>query len=158
MLVFLLCGGWGGLYVLDLLARRRQIEQALGGIRYLRREIRCSQAPLHQILASESFPRQLPLFRRFSYEPPFDLTESYQSAKTACRGEMFFTSEEWKAMDDLFFSLGQGDCDEQERLLILAEESFREAHKTVLQTLSKNGKSSLVLGCCAGAVLVLLLL
>ena len=61
-------------------------------------------------------------------------------------------------MDDLFFNLGQGDSDEQERLLSQAESVFSQAEITVKEMLMKNGKSALVLGCCAGAVLVLLLL
>ncbi len=157
-LVFLLCVGVSGIYVLELTARRRQISQMLRLIRYLRREIRCCAAPLHHILSSENCPKGLPLLRVFSFEDPFDLTENYRKSKDLCEKEMFFSPEEWTAADDLFFDLGQGDGEEQERLLLQAETIFSQAEITVKESLSKNGKSALVLGCCAGAVLVLLLL
>ena len=150
--------GGGGIYVLQLSARRRQIEQTLRLIRYLRREIRCSAAPLHRILSSESCPCDLVLMQRFCWEEPFDLTGNYRNSKENSQKETFFSSEEWRAMDDLFFNLGQGDSDEQERLLSQAESVFSQAEITVKEMLMKNGKSALVLGGCAGAVLVLLLL
>ena len=146
------------MYVLELSARRRQIEQTLRLIRYLRREIRCSASPLHRIFSSEFCPRDFILIRRFCWEEPFDLTENYRNSKENSKGEMFFSAEEWRAMDDLFLNLGQGDSDEQERVLSRAETVFLQAEATVRQTLSKNGKSALVLGCCAGATLILLLL
>ena len=96
--------------------------------------------------------------QRFCWEEPFDLTENYRNSKENSQKETFFSSEEWRAMDDLFFNLGQGDSDEQERLLSQAESVFSQAEITVKEMLIKNGKSAFVLGCCAGAVLVLLLL
>ena len=144
--------------MLELYARKKQVGEILRLIRHLRREIRYSGAPLHHILASPSCPKNLPIFRWFQYEEPFDLTENYCKAKDFCRGEIFLSSEEKEALDDLFFDLGQGDQNEQERLLSLSETVFVQSEEQIKELLSKNGKSALVLGGAAGAVLVLLLL
>ncbi len=158
ILVFLLCSGCGVVYVLDLSVRRKQIQEMLELIRYLRREIRCSYAPLHQILSSEYCPVKLPLLREMNLSEPFDLTESYQSSKCICKGEMFFSEREWEASDHLFLSLGRGDGAEQEERLSLAETAFLSAEQSAGEALGKKGKAAVVLGCSAGAVLVLMLL
>ncbi len=158
ILVFLLCAGCGIVYFLDLSARRRQIGQMLELIRYLQREIRCSYAPLHQIFSSDACPPQFPLLRDLDLSEPFDLAASYEKSKRSCKGEMFFSDDEWTAADQLFHSLGQGDGTEQEHRLSLAESVFSEAERSVKDSMGKNGKSAIVLGCSAGAVLVLMLL
>jgi stage III sporulation protein AB len=127
-------------------------------IRYLRREIRCYGAPLSSVIFSENCPKNLPLVRCFESNCPFDLISVYTKAKADSGTEMFFSSKDWQIADQLFFSLGQGDSSEQEILLSLAEESFSLGERELKDTIGKNGKSALVLGCCAGAVLVLLLL
>lgn len=158
ILVFLLCAGCGGIYVLDLSARRRQIQQMQILIRHLRREIRCSYAPLCQVFSSEQCPKDLPLLREMDLSQPFDLITSYEKSKRTCKVEMFFTEEEWSASDQLFHSLGQGDLSEQETRLSLAESAFCEAEKNARNTMEKNGKPAIVLGCSLGAVLVLMLI
>ncbi len=158
ILVFLLCAGCGGVYVLDLSARRRQIRQMQDLIRYLRREIRCSGAPLHRILSSEQCPSDLPILREMELAEPFDLIASYENSKRSCNAEMFFTEEEWSASDHLFYALGQGDFVEQESRLSLAESAFSEAEKNAQKTMERNGKPAIVLGCSLGAVFVLMLI
>ncbi len=158
ILVFLLCAGCGGIYVLDLSARHRQIRQMQDLIRYLRREIRCSCAPLHRILSAEQCPSDLPLLREMELEEPFDLIASYERSKRSCNAEMFFTEEEWSAANHLFYALGQGDLSEQENRLMLAESAFCEAEKKARNTMEKNGRPAIVLGCSLGAVLVLMLI
>lgn len=158
ILVFLLCAGCGAVYVLDLSVRRRQIGQMLELIRFLRREIRCSGTPLHHLLSSDSCPGELPLVREFNISEPFDLTESYEKAKCSCKSEMFFTEKEWATADELFYSLGQGDVTEQESRLSVSETAFLEAEREVRSIIGKNGKPAVILGCSAGAVLVLMLL
>lgn len=145
-------------YALDLSARRRQILEMQNLIRYLRREIRCSFAPLPQILAEYQSSTDLPLVRDMELSEPFDLTASYEKSKRSCHGEMFFTDGEWSVSDHLFHSLGQGDLAEQENCLLLAESSFCQAEKDAKTAMEKNGKPAMVLGCSLGAVLVLMLL
>ena len=158
ILIFLLCVGCGVIYALDLFARRRQIEQVLHLIRYLRREIRCFGAPLNQILSSPRCPSDLPFLHRMDFSEPFDLSAAYENAKRSCKGEMLFSDKEWDAADRLFLSLGQGDLSEQENQLSLAESAFSEAERDARESLGKNGKPAIVLGCSLGAVLVLMLL
>lgn len=158
ILVFLLCGGSGAVYVLDLSVRRRQISQMLDLIRFLRREIRCSGAPLHYLLSSTACPSDLPLVRDMDASEPFDLTVAYEKAKNVSKSEMFFTEKEWGIADELFYSLGQGDGEAQETLLSGSELAFLEAEREVRSVIGKNGKPAVVLGCSAGAVLVLMLL
>ena len=158
ILVFLICAGCGVVYALDLSARRRQILEMQDLIRHLRREIRCSFAPLPRILSDHKSTSNLPLLREMELSEPFDLTVSYEKSKRSCHGEMFFTDAEWKVSDHLFYSLGQGDLAEQENCLLLAESSFCESEKNAKTAMEKNGKPAMVLGCSLGAVLVLMLL
>lgn len=146
------------MYVLDLWIRRRQVHQMVELIRYLRREIRCTAAPLHQILQSPSCPKELPLLQEMDLSEPFDLSEAYRKAKLQSESSMFFSSVEWAPAEELFLSLGQGDGLEQETLLQIGEAAFTEAERNVSTVIGKNGKPALVLGCSAGAVLVLMLL
>lgn len=146
------------IYALDLSARRRQILEMQDLIRCLRREIRCSYAPLPRILSDQKSASNLPLLREMELSDPFDLTASYEKSKRFCRGEMFFTEAEWKVSDQLFHSLGQGDVTEQENCLLLADSAFCEAEKNAKTAMEKNGKPAMVLGCSLGAVLVLMLL
>ena len=156
LLIFLLCGGIGVIYVLDLMTRRRQIEEMLAWIRFLRREIRCKSAPMAALLSDKI--NSLPLFRDLKCEEPFDLAEAYERAKAVSHGEMLFGHEEWKAADELFCSLGIGDVTEQEHRLDLCEGVFSRSEEAAREALGKNGKSALVLGCSVGAVLVLMLM
>lgn len=154
--VFLLCAGIGIVYVLDLQARRRQIAQMLELIRFFRREIRCSFVPIPELLSRNTV--DLPLLRTIDHKTPFDLVASYQKAKTHSRSEMFFTEQDWNAVDALFSSLGQGDEAEQTEYLNACEAYFLQAEAESRELLYKKGRPALVLGGSAGAVLVLILL
>ncbi len=158
ILVFLLCGGCGAVFLLELCCRRRQITQMLDIIRYLRRDICCSRAPLHHILSQESCPKELPLLQYMDFSEPFDLSASYLKAKAHSESEMFFSEEEWEASDALFSVLGLGDVTEQERCLSQAEGRFESSEKMAKELIGSKGKPALVLGCSAGVVLVLMLL
>ncbi len=143
--------------LLELSCRRRQLCEMLDLISYLRREISCSCAPLHQIFSNESCPKNLPLLRQMDFREPFDLAESYGTAKNKTAGEMFFSDSDWTACDALFTSLGFGDLSEQERRLSRGEIQFSEAEKSVRELTRTKGRPALVLGCSAGIVLVLML-
>ena len=158
ILIFLLCAGSGASYLLELFSRQKQIGQMLQFIRYLRREIRCCGAPLSSLIFSDDCPKELPFLRCFENNCPFDLTSAYAKAKADSSNEMFFSSKEWQMADQLFSSLGRGDETEQQRIISLAEESFSLGEGEIKEMIGKKGKSALVLGCCAGAVTVLLLL
>ncbi len=127
-------------------------------IQFLHREIRLSHAPLNALLKETQTLNSLPILREMDFSAPFDILQSYENAKRSCKGEMFFTEEEWRATDRLFFSLGQGDVSEQEGCLSLAQSAFSESEERVRDSIGKNGKSAVVLGCSLGAVLVLMLL
>ena len=155
--VFLISAGVGAVYALELYSKRRQIDGFLSLIRYLRREIRCSGAPLHRVLSDGDCSALFPLVREMDCTEPFDLREQYRKAKASSSGEIFFSESEWNACDELFDSLGRGDLEEQEHRLLLAEEFFTAARSSAQEAFGKKGKSALVLGCSAGAVLVMML-
>ena len=127
-------------------------------IQFLSREIRLSHTPLNVLLKEKQGPSSLPVLREMDFTDPFDLMQSYEKAKQICKGEMFFTEDEWRASDRLFSSLGQGDVSEQENCLTFALSAFSESETQVRDSIGKNGKSAVVLGCSLGAVLVLMLL
>lgn len=127
-------------------------------IQFLHREIRLSHAPLNILLKERQTPDSLPILREMDFSDPFDILLSYEKAKRSCKGEMFFTEEEWRAADRLFSSLGQGDVSEQEACLSFAQSAFSQSEERVRDSIGKNGKSAVVLGCSLGAVLVLMLL
>lgn len=156
LLIFLLCGGIGVIYVLDLMARRRQMVQMLEWIRFLRREIRCESASMSSLLRKKV--NTLPLLQALECREPFDLAEAYERAKIVSQGEMLFGHEEWNATDELFRSMGIGDVTEQENRLSLCEGVFLRSEESAREALGKNGKPALVLGCSVGAVLVLMLI
>ena len=157
-LIFLLCAGCGVIYLLDLIARRSQILQMRDLIQFLHREIRLSHAPLNLLLKEEQAINGIPILREMDFSDPFDLHQSYEKAKRSCKGEMFFTDEEWRAADRLFLSIGQGDVSEQESCLSFAQSAFSQSEERVRDAIGKQGKSAIVLGCSMGAVLVLMLL
>lgn len=158
ILTFLLCAGTGGAIVLELISRRRQLLSMVELIRYLRREIRLSGLPLNRLFSSPACPGNLPLVQAISCNEPFDLAENYRKARISSEESSFFSSSDWEACDALFFALGQGDLEEQERRLDMAERYFSDAAEGVRRDISGKGRSALVLGCSVGAVLVLILL
>lgn len=158
ILTFLLCAGTGGTIALELISRRRQLLSMLELIRYLRREIRFSGLPLNRLLSAPSCPKDLPPVQGMCFDEPFDLAENYRRGKLACGESSFFSAADWEACDDLFFALGQGDLEEQERRLETAEGYFSDTAEGVRRDISGKGRSALVLGCSVGAVLVLILL
>ena len=154
--LLLLCVGLGLIYVLELLARRRQIEEMVRFLRYLRREIRCHACPIGDLL--NGFCTDLPILTKMELEEPFDLVGSYERAKSAASREMFFDPSDWQAADELFHTLGSGDVEAQEENLRICEELFCRSAGTLREKIARNGKPALVLGLSTGFVLVLLLI
>ncbi len=144
------------IYVFELIARRRQIGQMLELIRFLRREIRCSGMAIPNLLGS--YPSDLPILSEMDCSEPFDLVSSYDNAKKNSRGEMLLKEEEWSATDELFYSLGLGDVEEQQTRLTVCEKTFLQVEKEAKEAIKRNGKPAVVLGCSVGAVLVMMLL
>ena len=153
--LFLLFTGFGLMYVVELLARRRQVEEVIRFVRYLRREIRCSGRPLVDLL--DSYESDLPILVHMDCAEPFDLLSCYKKAKKESFKEMFFDPSDWRALDTLFETLGNGDSLAQEESLKICEESFGHSSVALREKVVRNGKPALVLGASAGAVLVLLL-
>ena len=126
-------------------------------IRYLRRQIRCENGLLPQILREAAVENPLPILRAIDLAEPFDLSRAYRNAKECCSAEMFFSRGEWNETDRLFCELGQGDRETQGRQLELREAAFAELLREAESRLRKNGRLALVLGGCSGAMLVLML-
>ena len=154
--LFLLCVGMGLIYILELLARRRQVEEMIRFLRYARRENRFQSRPIVDLL--NCFESDLPLLSCMETEEPFDLVRSYELAKKSSLREMFFDSAEWRATDELFHVLGSGDGISQEESLRICEEAFCHASGVLREKVAHNGKPALVLGVSTGIVLVLLLI
>lgn len=154
--LFTLCALLGIGYATELIAHRRRIAALLRAMRYLRREIRCHVRPLPDIL--RECPEPLPLFAQMDVTPPFDLPCAYRRARERCTDVWPLSEEEWQTLDDLFLILGQGDPQEQIRSIDLCSESLERCEKDLRERVERNGKPAIVLGCCAGAFLVLMLL
>jgi hypothetical protein len=125
-------------------------------LRYLRREIRCQSRPIVDLL--NSFQTDLPVLCKMELREPFDLLCSYRDAKIRTAGEMFFSSADWQAADELFCVLGHGDLEAQDESLRICEEAFCRSVGCLREKVARNGKPAMVLGVSVGAVLILLLI
>ena len=101
--VFLTCAGLGIGYLLELKARRLQLNQVVELILYLQREIRCDSAPLPHLLRRCHIP--FPLLEAMDCTEPFDLLSSYECAKKKCADQLFLDGEARRALDALFLPL-----------------------------------------------------
>lgn len=144
--------------MIELCARRKQLVQMQCFLRSLRREVRCSAAPLNVVLKNLAETLELPLLDSFDFSYPFDLSVRYPEAKKRAFDEMFFRKKDWEWADRLFHSLGEGDLAEQDRHLSFCEEGLCSLIGDASATVGRNGKLALVLGGSFGAMLVLLLL